>query len=49
MPAGLDGSGAIREPWLTPHSHLNRRKQENANAAGVEVWAARGLAVAGQL
>ena len=32
----LDGSAAIRRPWLTPRSHSNRRGRKTANDAGVE-------------
>jgi hypothetical protein len=39
----MDGSAAIRRPWLTPHSHSNRRRRKNANDAGVEAWDGREL------
>jgi hypothetical protein len=47
MAAGVDGSGAIRKPWLTRHSHSNRRKLKNANDAGIETLAASSGFVAG--
>lgn len=43
MVAGMDGSDVIRKPWLTPHSHWNRRRRKNASDAGVEALAAKAL------
>ena len=46
MTGGTDGSATIRKPWLTPHSHWNRRRRKNANDAGVEALAVSGFVAA---
>jgi hypothetical protein len=39
----MDGSDAIRKPWLTPHSHSNSGKRTNVNDARAATLAARAL------